>query len=61
VLLLSPSPEPDRGTCLMSFGTTGTRLAGHGEKKGGGSTMRQPTWPKDPGQEAYYRGSLKDI
>jgi hypothetical protein len=30
-----------------------------GEGKGG-PTMSQPTHPEDPGQEAHYRGSLKD-
>jgi hypothetical protein len=24
------------------------------EGKGGGASLSQPTWPEDPGQEAYY-------
>jgi hypothetical protein len=38
----------------------GTQLAGLREKERG-PTMSHPTRPKDPGQEAYYRGSLLDI
>jgi hypothetical protein len=38
-----------------------TQLPGLGEKEGEGGTMSQPTWPKDLGQEAYYRVGLKDI
>jgi hypothetical protein len=38
----------------------GIRLARLGEKERG-STMSRPTQPNDPGQEAHYRGGLKDI
>jgi hypothetical protein len=32
------------------------------QKRGtGGPTMSQPTWPKNPGQEAHNRGGLKII
>jgi hypothetical protein len=39
----------------------GTQLVGLREKERGGGTMSQPTRPKDPIQEAYYRGGLEDI
>jgi hypothetical protein len=43
---------------VTRFGTMGTELAGL-EEKDRGHTMSQPTWPKDPGQEAHDRGNLK--
>jgi hypothetical protein len=44
---------------VARFGIMGTRLAGLGEKDRR-ATMSRLTWPEDPGQEAHYRGGLKD-
>jgi hypothetical protein len=44
---------------VTRFGIMGTRLTGLGEKDRG-ATMSRLTWLEDLGQEAHYRGGLKD-
>jgi hypothetical protein len=49
------------GFTLTISDTMGTAYHGLRGKEQGGATMSRPTRPKDSGQMAHSRGSLKDV